>query len=425
MPSEVNTIRNGTINGSLASVFETIAYAKQHSPFYQRTLADTAFSEDTFTEDTLKGLPFTTKEDVSLSNADFMAVPMNQVAEFCTTSGTSGEPVTMYLTKQDLANLGTNEARSFRLTGATSDDIFQLTTTIDKQFMAGLAYYLGVQELNAGMVRIGPGVPAMQWKSVFLNKPTVLIAVPSFIINLIDFAKSNGIDYANSSVRSIICIGEPIREDDLTLNILGKRIAEAWDVQLYSTYASTEMGAAFTECTEQKGCHLNNSLIYLEVLGENGEEVGDGEAGEVVITTLGRMGTPLIRYRTGDIARVYRTACACGDNSPRLGPIIGRRNQMIKYKGTTIFPNSIFEIFDAIPEVTCYKIEVSKDFLGNDAITVLLEKKIEDSGKMTEIVEECRSRLRVVPHFVFLENDYLRSQVYKNNVRKPEKIIFK
>lgn len=425
MSSEVKSNGKETINGSLASVYETIVYAKENAPFYKRSLAEFNFETEDFTEDLIKQLPFTSKEDISLNNMDFLAVPMNQVAEFCTTSGTSGEPITMYLTKQDLANLATNEARSFQLTGATSEDIFQLMTTIDKQFMAGLAYYLGVQELNAGMVRIGPGVPALQWKSIFLNKPTVLIAVPSFIINLIDFAKSNGIDFNQSTVRSIVCIGEAIREDDLTMNVLGKRITKDWNVQLYSTYASTEMGAAFTECTEQKGCHLNDNLLYLEVLNDAGEEVEDGETGEVVVTTLGRTGTPLIRYKTGDIARVYRSRCACGDNSPRLGPIIGRKNQMIKYKGTTIFPNSIFEIFDGIPEVTCYKVEISKDYLGNDAITILLEKKIEFSGKLTDIVEECRSRLRVVPHFVFLENDYLRSQVYKSNIRKPEKIVFK
>jgi phenylacetate-CoA ligase len=425
MSSEISTSGIDTVNGSLSSVFETLVYAKSHSPYYQRTLKDFTFTKDDFSVEMIQQLPFTTKEDISVDNTDFLAVPMNQVAEFCTTSGTSGEPITMYLTKQDLSNLASNEARSFRLTGASSDDIFQLMTTIDKQFMAGLAYYLGVQELNAGMVRIGPGVPAMQWKSIFLNKPTVLIAVPSFIINLIDFAKSNGIDYTNSSVRSIICIGEAIREDDLSLNVLGKRITDAWDVQLFSTYASTEMGAAFTECVEQKGCHLNDHLLFLEVLNEDGYEVADGESGEVVVTTLGRTGTPLIRYKTGDIARVYRNACACGDLSPRLGPIIGRKNQMIKYKGTTIFPNSIFEIFDGIPEVTCYKVEISKDYLGNDVITILLEKKIELSGKLTDIIEECRSRLRVVPHFVFLENDYLRSQVYKSNIRKPEKIVFK
>jgi phenylacetate-CoA ligase len=279
--------------------------------------------------------------------------------------------------------------------------------------------------LNAGIIRIGPGVPALQWKSILTYKPTVLIAVPSFIINLIDYAKNNTINYSNSSVRSIICIGEAIREDDLSYNVLGKRITDNWDVELYSTYASTEMGAAFTECVQQKGCHLNQDLLFLEVINDQGEEVKNGESGEIVVTTIGRTGTPLIRYKTGDVARLYTDVCACGNTSPRLGPIIGRKNQMIKYKGTTIFPKSIFEIFDSIPEVTCYKVEISKDYLGNDAITVLLEKKIEFSYTMSQIIEACKSRLRVVPHFVFLENDYLRSQVYKSHIRKPEKIVFK
>ncbi len=425
MSSEVNTQLPPTANGSLEALYESIVYAKTNSPFYQNTLANTTLLKEDFTEETLQSLPFTTKEDISENNTAFLAVPMQQVAEFCTTSGTSGEPITMYLTKEDLKNLAQNEVRSLSTTGAGSNDIFQLMTTIDKQFMAGLAYYLGVQELNAGMIRIGPGVPALQWKSIFLNKPTVLIAVPSFIINLIEFAKNNGINVKDSSVRSIVCIGEAIREDDLSLNVLGKRILKDWDVQLYSTYASTEMGAAFTECTEQKGCHLNNDLLYLEVLDEDDNEVKDGEIGEIVVTTLKRTGTPLIRYRTGDLARVHRGVCSCGDVTPRLGPIIGRKNQMIKFKGTTIFPNSIFDILDGIQEVTCYKVEISKDEFKNDIITILLEKKIEFSGKLPEIIEACKSRLRVVPHFVFLENDYLRSQVYKSNIRKPEKIVFK
>jgi phenylacetate-CoA ligase len=370
-------------------------------------------------------LPFTTKDDISASNVEFLAVPKNQVAEYCTTSGTSGEPITMYLTKNDLLNLGRNEAGSFSQIGATKNDIFQLTTTIDKQFMAGLAYYLGAQELGAGMIRIGPGVPSLQWKSIFLNKPSILIAVPSFITSLLEFAKINEINYASSSVRSIICIGESIRDDDFQLNLLGKRIKDAWDVELYSTYASTEMGAAFTECKHQCGCHLNTDLLFLEVLKEDGEEAAEGEIGEIVITTLKRTGTPLIRYRTGDIARVYRSACNCNDWSLRLGPILGRKNQIIKYKGTTLFPNSILKIFESIQDVTYFKVEVSKDQLGNDAITILLEKEIEESGKITSIIDTCRSELRVVPDFVFMEKNYLQSQIFKNNIRKPEKIIFK
>jgi phenylacetate-CoA ligase len=412
-------------NSVMETVFESVLYALEKSPFYQKSLQPFHFEKDSFRREDLKKLPFTTKEDISENNLDFLCVPMNEVAEFCTTSGTSGEPITIFLTKHDLKLLAENEANSFRLTGAKAEDLFQLMTTIDKQFMAGLAYYLGAQELNAGIIRIGPGVPALQWKSILTYKPTVLIAVPSFIINLIDYAKNNNINYSNSSVRSIICIGEAIREDDLSYNVLGKRITDNWDVELYSTYASTEMGAAFTECVQQKGCHLNQDLLFLEVINDQGEEVKNGESGEIVVTTIGKTGTPLIRYKTGDVARLYTDVCACGNTSPRLGPIIGRKNQMIKYKGTTIFPKSIFEIFDSIPEVTCYKVEISKDYLGNDAITVLLEKKIEFSDTMSQIIEACKSRLRVVPHFVFLENDYLRSQVYKSHIRKPEKIVFK
>lgn len=406
-------------------LYEALTYAKRNSPFYAEKLADIHFSEEIVNEYFIQSLPFTTKEDLSQRNRDFLAVPISKVAEYVTTSGTSGEPVTLFLTKNDLLRLAQNEKASLSCTGADNNDIFQLMTTIDRQFMAGLAYYLGVQEMDAGMIRIGPGVPALQWKSILENNVTVLIAVPSFIITLIDFAKNNGIDYKNSSVRKIVCIGEALREDNLSLNILGRRIKEDWDVELYSTYASTEMGAAFTECEVQQGGHLNPELLYLEVIKEDGSLAENGELGEVVITTLGTEGTPLIRYKTGDLSRIYTEKCDCGRMSPRLGPIIGRKNQMIKYKGTTIFPNAIYEIFDRQSAITCYKVEVSKDYLGNDAITVLLEKKIENSEVMPHIIEDCQAKLKVVPHFVFLETDYLRSQVFKKNIRKPEKIVFK
>ncbi len=405
-------------------LYEALKYAQNQSPFYAERFKNYAFDAQEINQQFLQ-LPFTSKEDLSAHNRDFLAVPIAKVAEYVTTSGTSGEPVTIFLTKNDLKRLAVNEKAALSCTGATSNDIFQLMTTIDRQFMAGLAYYLGVQEMDAGMIRIGPGVPGLHWKSIVENSVTVLIAVPSFIITLIDFAKNNGIDYKNSSVKKIVCIGEPLREDNLSLNILGRRIKEDWDVELYSTYASTEMGAAFTECEAQMGGHLNSELLHLEVIKEDGTLAKNQETGEVVITTLGTEGTPLVRYKTGDLARLYTEVCACGRTTPRLGPIIGRKNQMIKYKGTTIFPNAIYEIFDRQSAVTCYKVEVSKDYLGNDAITVLLEKKIEKSGIMNDIVADCQAKLKVVPHFVFLETDYLLSQVFKKNIRKPEKIVFK
>lgn len=409
-------------NAISQKLIATLEYVTNKSPFYKRHFAHLAFPQ---TYEEFKKLPFTQKDDLANFNDDFRCIELQDVAEYVTTSGTSGAPVSLFLSRNDLQRLAANEKASFQLVGAQKGDLFQLMTTIDKQFMAGMAYYLGSQALEAGIIRIGPGVPQLQWDAILKYKPTYIIAVPSFLVTLIAYAKQKGIDLHQTSVKAAICIGEAIREDDLTPNVLGKRILESWPIELYSTYASTEMAAAFTECGAHAGGHQNESLIHLEVLDEAGNEVGDQESGEIVVTTLGVEGTPLVRYRTGDVAKIYRKPCSCGRTSPRLGPILGRKNQMIKFKGTTLYPNAIYEIFDGVDAISCYKIEVSKDELNHDVITVLLEKAIEYSEVLTEIRELCKAKLRVVPHFVFLETEYLRSQVYKNHMRKPEKIVFK
>lgn len=419
MNIESNQILENKILESLTSLLK---YVQVNSPFYKQKFEEFSFEEFSFEE--FKKLPFTTKEDLASDDLNFLCVPKNEIAEYVTTSGTTGNPISLYLTKNDLERLAKNEYDSFKLMGNTSDDLFQLLTTIDKQFMAGLAYSLGVQKLGAGMIRIGPGVPELQWNSILKYKPTKLIAVPSFIVNLIEYAKENNIDFQNSSVKGIVCIGEPIRNEDFSYNVLGKRITENWNVELFSTYASTEMGAAFSECTAQMGCHLNEDLIHLEVLKEDGTEAAHEESGEIVVSTLGVTGSPLVRYKTGDIAKVYRTKCKCGRTSPRLGPILGRKNQMIKFKGTTLYPKAIFEMLDQFIEISCYKIIVNKDELNNDEITILLEDKIESTSVFLSILEHCKSKLRVVPKFEFLESSTLRSMVYKKNLRKPEKIKF-
>ena len=406
------------------ALIDLLAYVSEKSPFYKQKYADLAINTQSLDLAEYKKIPFTTKEDLAANDLNFLCVPKNEIAEYVTTSGTTGSPISLYLTQSDLERLAKNERDSFQLMGLGSNDLFQLLTTIDKQFMAGLAYSLGVQKLGAGMIRIGPGVPELQWNSILKYEPTVLIAVPSFIVNLIEFAKENNIDFTQTSVNSIVCIGEPIRNEDFSYNVLGKRITESWNVDLFSTYASTEMGAAFSECTAHEGNHLNEDLLFLEVIKEDGTEANDQESGEIVVTTLGATGSPLVRYKTGDISKVYRAKCKCGRTSPRLGPILGRKNQMIKFKGTTIYPKAIFEMLEQFVEISCYKIIVNKDELNNDEITILLEDKIESTSVFLSILDQCKSKLRVVPKFEFLESNTLRSMVYKKNLRKPEKIKF-
>jgi phenylacetate-CoA ligase len=396
----------------------TFEYIKVKSPFYKEKL----FQMSLHSKEDFFNLPFTTKDEFAQQNENFCCVPKNKIAEYVTTSGTTGKPVTIYLTKADLERLATNEADSLELTGATEDDVFQLMTTIDKQFMAGLAYYLGVQKLNGGMVRVGPGVLNMQLASILQYKPTYLIAVPSFIPRLIEFANKNGVDLNQTTVKSIVCIGEPIRDLNFDLNKLGHKIVDQWNVDLFSTYASTEMATAFTECPAHQGYHTNESLIFVEVVNELGEWAAEGEVGEIVVTTLGVEGTPLIRYKTGDLAHVYYEKCKCGRQNTRLSSIVGRKNQMIKFKGTTLFPSAIFSALNEIREVTLYQVEVIEN--EGDIKLNLLLPHYTNEALLEKVKETLKSTVRVLPEIKLIDDRELKDKVFNEDKRKPELIRF-
>jgi phenylacetate-CoA ligase len=405
-------------------LIEALEFLALRSPYYQKQFREKKIDIKKVSLETLHQLPFTTKDDLALNNEEFLCVEKNKIADYVTTSGSTSAPVTFYLTAKDLDRLGYNEAISLRCANGTENDLYQLMTTIDKQFVAGLAYYLGIRKLNAGIIRVGPGSAQLQWDSIKRFSPTVLIAIPSFIPKLIHYAEEHKIDFNATKVRSIVCIGEPIKNPDFSLNELGKLITSKWNVSLYSTYASTEMGAAFTECEIGQGGHLHPELLILEVVDEKGAIVKDGELGEVVVTTLGVEGLPLLRYRTGDLCHVHYAKCKCGRNTPRLGPVVGRKQQMIKYKGTTIFPPAIFEILDRTKEIDVYQVEISKDEFDNDKITVILPVENQSALFEAHLNSLFKSTIRVTPYLKYLPDQELRKKVFKEDKRKPEKIIY-
>jgi phenylacetate-CoA ligase len=399
-------------------------YVSNNSAYYQRLFESNNIDISKIkTIEDLHHIPFTTKDDLARFNEKFLCVPKTEIVDYVTTSGTLSNPVSFYLTDKDLDRLATNEEASFKLVGADSSDIFQMMVTLDKQFMAGLAYYLGIRKLKAGAVRQGPGSPANQIETILKFNTTIIIAIPSFIVKLIEYAKSQHIDLNQTSVKTIICIGESIRDENLEFNELGRRITTNWNVNLHSTYASTEMGAAFTECKIGNGGHLNPDLLILEVINESGKIVKDGELGEVVVTTLGVEGMPLIRYRTGDLCHVYYSTCECGSNSPRLGPVIGRKQQMIKYKGTTIFPPSIFEVLTQ-SNIDLYQVNVYKNDLGLDDVSIKLPSSIDDKKIIKNLKSALKAKLRVTPTIEMIDKKELIGLVFNPEKRKPIKIVF-
>ncbi len=404
---------------------ELVDYVNKNSAFYQRLFRENSIDPAQIkTLEDLQKLPFTTKDDLTHHNEKFLCVPKNKVSDFITTSGTIGDPITFYLTTKDLDRLAYNEAISLQCAGGDDNEIYQLMTTIDKRFMAGLAYFLGAQRLNAGIVRVGPGAAFLQWDSIKRCSPTTLIAIPSFIPKLIKYAINNDIDYKNSSVRSIVCIGEPLRDAHFQLNELGKRITSHWDVKLFSTYASTEMSAAFTECEYGIGGHHHPELLILEVVDNNGNPVGDGEQGEVVVSTLGVEGMPMLRYKTGDLCHVHYSRCACGRNTARLGPIVGRKQQMLKFKGTTIYPPAIFNVMDAVEEIDLYQVEISKNEFGYDDISIFISEENKTDILIPKLVDIFKSKLRVTPTFKFIPKQDLANKIFDQNKRKPDKLIY-
>jgi phenylacetate-CoA ligase len=403
---------------------ELLDYVALHSPFYRELFArehiDTASVR---TLEDMVRIPPTTKAELQTRNNDFLCVGREKIAEYTATSGTLGSPVTIALTSGDLDRLAYNEYNSFLCADGSAGETYQLMLTLDRQFMAGIAYYSGLRRLGASIIRVGPGVPALQWETIQRLKPTTLVVVPSFLLKLIRYADDRHIDLGSSSVKKAICIGENIRNQDLSLNILGRKITEAWDIRLYSTYASTEMQTAFTECGAGKGGHLQPDLLIVELLDEHDKPVAAGTPGEVTITTLGIEGMPLVRYKTGDICTWSDEPCSCGRNSLRLSPIIGRRQQMIKFKGTTLYPPALFDLLAEMDEVKDFAVEVYSNEVGLDEILLHIVTADVNEEVDRHIRAYLQARLRVSPHIEYLTQEQMQKKQFPEAARKAIKFI--
>lgn len=401
---------------------QQLKYVEENSAFYQEKFQQLGVSINKLKAEDFTQLPTTTKEDLASRNEDFICVPKREIIDYVTTSGTLGAPVTFALNETDLQRLAANEEKSFQLAGVTPDDVVQITTTLDRRFIAGMAYFLGLRKLGAGLVRVGSGVPELQWDSINRFQPTYLVAVPSFLIKLGNYAKTNGIDCKNTSINAAICIGESLRDENFQLNALGKKIEELWGIELYSTYASTEMSTAFTECEAHEGNHILEELIYTEIVDSQGNLVNDGEVGELVVTTLGIETMPLIRYATGDLVKKIIKPCKCGREGARLSSVLGRKKQLIKYKGTSIYPPQITEALADWPGIDLHLVKVSISQVGTDHLEVILPDSFQQE-KLAALKALLRAKLRVLPEISFWKTEKLQQTIFNPNHRKPIRFL--
>lgn len=395
-------------------------YARDHSPYYRSRLSADRIRRATPTS--LVDLPLTAKAEISRYNDQFSAVALRQVADIVFSSGTTGLPTQIIYTQQDLERLAYNEQQAFDACGFTEEDVVLLTCTMDRCFIAGLAYFLGSRARGAAVIRNGHGTLVSHCDVIQRTHPTCVVGVPTFLRKLGLYLQSQGVDLVQGSVERLVCIGESLRDRSMSLLKCGQELETLWGAKVYSTYASSEIVTTFCECAFQQGGHLSPELGLVEIVDEAGQPLPDGQVGEVVVTPLQVEGMPLIRFRTGDVSFIAGRTCDCGRNGPRLGPILGRRQQMMKIRGTSLYPQAVHAVLDELPQVKEYYLDVRSDESLSDHLTVHVA--IEGGDRVSRDVQQIlQARLRVKPELEIHTIEDIQRVVFTPESRKPVRFM--
>ena len=336
--------------------------------FYGAKLKEAGIESVDTVEDFLK-LPFSHKQDLrDAYPLGLMAVPEEEIVRIHSSSGTTGTPVIIPYTAKDVDDWAEMFKRCYEFAGITNKDRIQITPGYGL-WTAGIGFQNGAEKLGAMAVPMGPGNTDKQLQFMMDMKTTVLCATSSYALLLAEEIEKRGIKDKVHLKKGVIGSerwGEKMR----------KRISTELGIELYDIYGLTEIyGPGIgINCIHDTGMHIWDDYVYLEIIDpETGENVPDGEFGEIVLTTLVKEGAPLIRYRTHDISRIIPGECPCGSRFPRIDVIQGRSDDMVKFKGVNFFPRQIEEILALYPEVSSeYQVRISH-LEGRDTLRLYVE----------------------------------------------------
>ena len=399
-----------------------LAHCQKNSPYYRRVFKKSGVDVKKLNLDNLFMLALTDKTDIARYNDDFLAVDTKAVADIVLSSGTCGTPTKIAYSEGDLKRLAYNEEQSFRACGFTNQDTVLLTCTLDRCFIAGLAYYSGIRALGASAIRNGLNSLESHLELIKRLKPSAIVGVPSFLRKLGLYLNQQGYRARKSGIKKIVCIGEPLRDKDLKFLKVGSDLEKIFKAKIYSTYSTSEIISTFCECTAQKGGHLHPDLAIVEIIDAQGKNLPYGEIGEVVVTPLNIQAMPLVRFKTGDISFLIPAPCSCGRKSLRLGPILGRKKQMMKVRGTTFYPQSIYSSLEEIKEISEYYISVTSEGQLCDNIEIYVSVT-DPACTQTQIQEKLQARLRLKPKVFICDEELIKEQVYTPGSRKPVRFI--
>lgn len=346
---------------------------------YAKKLADIDPAYIT-TKEAFEALPFTEKDELrEVYPLGIQAVPDEEIVRIHSSSGTTGTPIIIPYTKQDVEDWATMFARCYEVAGITKSDRIHITPGYGL-WTAGIGFQLGCEKLGAMAIPMGPGNTDKQLKMMVDLKSTVLCATSSYALLLAEEIAKRGIGDQIHLKKGII--GSERWGDKMRA-----RIANELGVELYDIYGLTEIyGPGIgINCQKDEPMHYWDDFIYLEIIDpKTGEVLPDGEIGEIVITTLKKEGAPLIRYRTHDLSRIVPGECACSLHYPRIDRIIGRSDDMVKVKGVNIYPGQVEDVLRGVDGVSS-EYQVMIDHMnGKDIMTLFFEM---EAGADRETVE--------------------------------------
>ena len=349
---------------------------KERSPFYARKFEGIDMA-DVQTQADFEKLPFSEKADLREAYPlGIQAVPDEEVVRIHSSSGTTGTPVIIPYTQQDVLDWAEMFARCYETAGITNKDRIQITPGYGL-WTAGIGFQLGVERLGAMAIPMGPGNTEKQLKMMQDLGSTVITATSSYALLLAEEINKRGL-------RDQLKLKKGVIGSERWGDKMRARISDELGVEIFDIYGLTEIygpGIGIS-CREHHGMHIWSDYIYAEIVDpETGETLPDGEAGELVLTTLRKQGAPLIRYRTHDLTRIIPGDCPCGLKHPRIDTLTGRTDDMVKVKGYNMFPAQIEEVIK-FTEGTSSEYQVMIEAVnGRDVLTVLFETPLEGEEK--------------------------------------------
>ena len=359
---------------TLAKLKVMLKHVSESSPFYQKKFKEANVDiEKIKSLEDLKLLPFTHKEELrDAYPLGLKAVSENEVIRIHSSSGTTGKPVIIPYTQKDVDIWAMMMMRCYMLAGLTSLDRIQITPGYGL-WTAGIGFQLGAERLGAMAIPTGPGNTEKQLEMLIDLKSTVLASTSSYALLLAEEIEKRGL-------KDQIHLKVGIIGSERCSEKMRSRIENELGIETFDIYGLTEIygpGIAL-DCSFHEGMHYWSDHLLFEIIDPiTGEQLTDGNLGELVITTITKEGAPLIRYRTRDLTRIIPGLCKCGCPFPRIDRILGRSDDRIKFKAVNIYPGQIEDIIHKVPGVSSeYQILLTRRD-GRDSMTFRIE--IEDA----------------------------------------------